>query len=388
MLGPLAGLSAATITAGYLVHSLLFVLAPLNLLFLYRGYRDHNQPTPLVVGAVGIALISSHLIGHFGTFDWLVGDTVLFTTDTDEMLPDGWFLAHLPIWAGSLVLAVGSYLDIRARWDARSEVIGCETAEDYWRLVLTGQHPGLREGRQILRLIPSPPRCKLCNAPFRGAGGILMRALGRRPAGLNPSFCTSCLTKTPAGGADIEATVFFADVRDSTGLAARIGSGEFVGLMDRFYIAATDAITRYGGLVKDFAGDGVVALFTPGFASTDHAREAALAAGDLLARLGYANNAPWLPVGVGIHTGTCFVGLLASESGVSNLSALGDAMNVAARLGSAARAGEILLSEAALERISDDDLSVERRLLTLKGIAGKVRAGEIRVERARAATSS
>jgi hypothetical protein len=87
----------------------------------------------LILGGLGVLLISTHLIGHFGAFDWLVGKTMIATTDPEELFPERWVLGMIPIWVGAVLLATGSYLDIRGRWDARSTVLGCGSAEGYWR---------------------------------------------------------------------------------------------------------------------------------------------------------------------------------------------------------------------------------------------------------------
>jgi hypothetical protein len=55
--------------------------------------------------------------------------------------------------------------------------------------MLTGQIPFYRQYRRILGLIPSGERCKNCNAPFRGVGGVLMRLLAHGPYNKNPRFC-------------------------------------------------------------------------------------------------------------------------------------------------------------------------------------------------------
>src|SRR5262249_37678914 len=100
--------------------------------------------------------------------------------------------------------------------------------EELWRAVLTGQHPDMRRGRRLNRLIPSGPRCKLCNAPFGAPGLLLMRLRGRGPSKSNPRICNFCerFAAQHPGGAEIELSLLFADVRGSTGLAERVGTAE------------------------------------------------------------------------------------------------------------------------------------------------------------------
>jgi hypothetical protein len=70
-----------------------------------------------------------------------------------------------------------------------ADMAGQPTTEQLWRSVLTGDHPDMRRGRWLHRLIPSSPRCKMCNAPFGAPGTFYMRLRGRGPSNLNPRFC-------------------------------------------------------------------------------------------------------------------------------------------------------------------------------------------------------
>src|SRR4029079_14497206 len=87
--------------------------------------------------------------------------------------------------------------------------------EAFWRDYLTSGDSMERRARRILRLLPHGPRCKLCLAPFGGAGAPLMRAIGKRPAEKNPTVCNSCFEFMAKhhGGAEIEASFLFADIR-------------------------------------------------------------------------------------------------------------------------------------------------------------------------------
>src|SRR5439155_197785 len=89
---------------------------------------------------------------------------------------------------------------------------------------------------------------KLCNAPFRGFGGALMRAIAYGPSPLNRRLCKWCIravSKHP-GGAEIEISVLFADVRGSTGLAEEMAPEEFSRLLARFYGTAAGGLETTG----------------------------------------------------------------------------------------------------------------------------------------------
>jgi hypothetical protein len=150
-----------------------------------------------------------------------------------------------------------------------------QTPEEMWRQMLTGDVPGLQRMRRMWGALPSDPRCKLRNAPFRGPGGVLMRMLAFGPWPLNRRLCRWCIRsihKHP-GGAEIEVTVLLVDVRGSTTIAEQLPPGEYSKLLARFYGVAAEAIDDHNGIVDKFVGDGALALFIPGFAGSEHAAQ-------------------------------------------------------------------------------------------------------------------
>jgi adenylate cyclase len=242
------------------------------------------------------------------------------------------------------------------------------TREEMWEQMLTGNYPRLHSMRRMWGALPSPPRCKLCNAPFKGVGGVLMRAIAYGPSPLNRRLCKWCIRamiKQP-GGAEIDLSVLFVDVRGSTSMAEHMPPADFSRLMARFYGAAADAIDEQDGIVDKFVGDGAVALFIPGFVGDGHAAAAIAAGRGLLEATGNDGGEPWIPVGVAVHTGRSFVGAV-GEGDASDFTALGDAVNTTARLTALAGAGEILVSAAAAEAGGLETSGLEQRTLELRG---------------------
>jgi adenylate cyclase len=240
--------------------------------------------------------------------------------------------------------------------------------EEMWRRMLTGDYPRLHRMRRMWGALPSPPRCKLCNAPFRGPGGALMRAIAYGPSPLNRRLCKWCIRavhKHP-GGAEVEISVLFADVRGSTAIAEGMSPEEFSRLMARFYGAAAEVIDEWDGIVDKFVGDAAVALFIPGFAGSDHAADAIAAARSLLEQTGNDGPDPWIPLGAGVHTGSSFVGSV-GEGDARDFTALGDTVNAAARLSGMAGAGEVLISAEAATAAGFETNGLERRTLELRG---------------------
>jgi adenylate cyclase len=141
---------------------------------------------------------------------------------------------------------------------------------------------------------------------------------------------------------------------------------EFSRLMARFYGAAAAVIDERDGIVDKFVGDGVVALFIPGFAGEDHAADAIAAARAMLEQTGNNGPEPWLPLGVGVHTGKSFVGSV-GEGDARDFTALGDTVNTAARITAAAGAGEILITTETASATQLETTGLERRTLELRG---------------------
>lgn len=240
-----------------------------------------------------------------------------------------------------------------------------KTKEEEWRLALTVGENVPRHFHRIAGLLPANPRCKMCNAPFKGWGGMIMRVMGRRPSKKNPRYCEPCAFQE-TGGAEVEISMLFADVRGSTTIAEGMSPAEFTKLISGFYEVATDVLVRNDALIDRLVGDEVIGLFIPAFAGQKHSGRAIKAARELIRRLGRGKTP--LPIGVGVHTGNAFVGVVqGAEEGITDFTALGDNVNITARLASTAGAGEILVSDAAY-RASELDLgNLEHRNLTLKG---------------------
>jgi adenylate cyclase len=225
-----------------------------------------------------------------------------------------------------------------------------------------------RAGRRVFSRIPSAPRCRMCAAPFAGPGAPVMRLMGKRRSEMNPNWCLSCFTfmATHHGGAEIELTLLFADIRGSTTLAEGMSTAEFHALLDRFYKVAGEVIFGHDGGIDKFVGDEVVAFFFPMLAGERHAQRAVDAARALLLATGHADReGPWVPLGAGVHTGIAWMGAV-GEGERTDLTAVGDAVNIAARLASVAAAGEILVSTDAAKAAGLDP-ALERRQLELKG---------------------
>ena len=230
----------------------------------------------------------------------------------------------------------------------------------------------------FFRILPHDPRCKLCRAPFHGIGGMVVGALyGRRQSNLNPHFCNVCedFARKFPGGAEVEMSMLFVDVRGSTSLSEQMTPIEFQKLINRFFIGSTKIIGEEYGLVEKLAGDAVAAFWGAGFAGKDYVASTIRTAQKIQKSMAGQK----IPVGIGVHAGVAYFGAMGSAEGVVNISAIGDEVNMAARLASRAAAGEIILSEQALAQADIDGSRLESRRLELKGIREPVTVRVMRV---------
>jgi adenylate cyclase len=222
--------------------------------------------------------------------------------------------------------------------------------------------------RRFWRSLPSPPRCKLCHRPFGAPGGPFMRIMGLGPWPGNPKYCRGCFRELyrHRRGAEIECSLIFADVRGSTAMAETMAPGEYRRLMDRFYATAVGVFVAHDAVVDKFVGDEVIGIFVPALTEARHARQALRCGLALLAATGHAGDRPWVPVGIGVNTGVAYVGAVGTEEHVE-FTALGDSVNVTARLSVLAGAGELLATQATMRSAEVDIAALERRRLDLRG---------------------
>jgi len=187
----------------------------------------------------------------------------------------------------------------------------------------------------------------------------IQRAFGRYAS----DYVLGRLLENPDGaelqGAEREVTILFADIRRFTSLSEGLKARDVVELLNEIFQLASDCILARGGTIDKFIGDSVMAYFGAPVPDVDHAVHAVDAAVDV-ARAVARRNAELdgesltgrhkVGLGMGIHTGTVIVGNIGSDRR-TDFTAIGDPVNVAARLEKLARPGEILVSEAVQRRV-------------------------------------
>jgi class 3 adenylate cyclase len=198
---------------------------------------------------------------------------------------------------------------------------------------------------------------------------------------MSPDVATALLadpSQAALGGTTAEVTVLFADLRGFTPFSERAAPGQVVALLNRYYGAAVPRVLAEGGTVVQFVGDAIMALFNAPVAQPDHALRAARAALGLQEAVeAVAGGDPDLPrFRVGVNTGPALVGNIGSAE-IRNFTAIGDTVNLAARLETSAPVGRVVIGAATWELIKDAADATPLGGLDLKGKAEPIEAYEL-----------
>jgi len=257
----------------------------------------------------------------------------------------------------------------RASRKSEGEPLTSADWETYYRL-MSSRSSRLWMG--LFRSLPSSPRCGICGAPFSGFGSRLVKPLGYRPSRKNPTLCDTCIEASPPGGMTTEAGVLFADLRGFTRLSEQSDPEAVSALLRRFY-ACAERVLFPEAIIDKLIGDEVMALYLPMYGKFEDAAATMLEhSRELLAQVGYGSEeGPFVEVGIGLDYGEAFVGNVGERS-LYDFTAIGDVVNVAARLQGEAKGGEIVASGRVVERLAAP--VGERVEVTLKGKAEPVLA--------------
>jgi len=143
--------------------------------------------------------------------------------------------------------------------------------------------------------------------------------------------------RVPLEGQRREVSILFQDIRGFTGLSESLDPAALLRLLNRFFTEVVAAVEAEAGVVKQFTGDGVMALFGAPQTRTDHPERAVRAALGIVNRLAALNallheeGTPPLQIGVGVHTGEVVAGLIGPDERVE-YGVVGEAVNLASRV--------------------------------------------------------
>ncbi len=194
---------------------------------------------------------------------------------------------------------------------------------------------------------------------------------------VSPTVVRQLLGKADAlrlGGQRREISVLFSDIRGFTTLSERLPPEEVGAMLNEYFSATVDVIFAHGGTVDKFVGDAIMAVFNAPLDQPDHAERAARTAqamqevADGLMAHWAAQGRPALRIGVGVHTGMAVVGSFGAERR-SEYTAIGDTVNVAARLESLSKdlGCSIVISAATARLLTTLDPFVPLGLVPIRG---------------------
>lgn len=190
-----------------------------------------------------------------------------------------------------------------------------------------------------------------------------------------PDYVVKQLLEDPdsfrLGGVNQTITVLFADIRGFTALSETEQPEKIVALLNRYFSAISEIIFGNGGTLDKYIGDGIMAIFGAPTATPDDARNAVKTAVEMqrtVAKLNpqlRAEGFAEIHIGCGLHTGVATVGYIGSDLR-SEYTAIGDTVNLAARLESNTTKDQILISASTAAAAGDMFPLIRRDPLTVK----------------------
>ena len=182
-----------------------------------------------------------------------------------------------------------------------------------------------------------------------------------------PEYVVRQLLENPdsfrLGGVNQTVTVLFADIRGFTTLSENENPERVVGIINRYFSTMSEIIFAHGGTLDKYIGDGLMAIFGAPTATANDAKNAVRTAIEMQKKLvllnlelqaeGYKS----IGIGIGLHTGEATVGYIGSDKR-SEYTAIGDTVNLSARLEQNAKPGQILVSEETVSACEGEELSL------------------------------
>jgi len=161
------------------------------------------------------------------------------------------------------------------------------------------------------------------------------------------------------GGTNSFITALFSDIRGFTSMSERLTPQDVVQILNEYFADMTPIVFEHQGLLDKFMGDGLMALFGVPYAGEDAASNAVIAAIEMQRRMVRVNEdltalgLSEIAIGIGINTGTATVGYIGSRDR-TDYTAIGDTVNLAARLEKQAGAGQIIISRFTFEALNQE----------------------------------
>jgi class 3 adenylate cyclase len=195
---------------------------------------------------------------------------------------------------------------------------------------------------------------------------------------MSPAVATALIAdpgQAELGGATVDVTILFADLRGFTSFSERTAPHDVVDMLNQNFGVAVPAVLAEGGTISQFMGDAIMVLFNAPTRQPDHALRAARAALKLQAAVDAraAGREGWPRFRVGINSGPVVVGNIGSAE-LRNFTAIGDTANLASRLETSAEEGRIVIGAATYELIRDVAIVEPLAPMQVKGKQAPVQA--------------
>ena len=201
--------------------------------------------------------------------------------------------------------------------------------------------------------------------------------------------------RVPLAGDRIEVSILFQDIRGFSALSETLDPATLLGVLNRFFTEVVASVEAEGGVVKQFTGDGVMALFGAPQVRADHVErsaQAALGIVDRLARVNVllqADGIPPLQIGIGIHTGEVIAGLIGPDERVE-YGVVGEPVNLASRVEALTKnlPATILVSKEVAVRLGPEFVLGRTAELPVKGKTHPIEVVELVSKRGTATNSA
>jgi PAS domain S-box-containing protein len=184
----------------------------------------------------------------------------------------------------------------------------------------------------------------------------------------------------PLGGNRSEITTLFADIRGFTRFSEDLSPEELVKVLNCYLAVSADAVLNETGTIDKFLGDAIMAWFNAPIPQPDHTLRAVRAALGIRAAVnGLHTELPeafHLQFGAGIHVGDAVLGLIGTDKRL-DYTAIGDSINTAKRIQENAGPGQILISQAAYQRVAEEIEARQVEPIIAKGKRDPIIAYEI-----------
>jgi class 3 adenylate cyclase len=187
---------------------------------------------------------------------------------------------------------------------------------------------------------------------------------------------------TSLGGKKQKTTILFSDIRGFTPMSEKLEPEAIVSVLNEYFSEMSGVIFNWNGTLDKYIGDAMMVLFGAPILGADDELRAVTAAIEMQRKLKKLNDhleksgRKAIGVGIGINTGDVVVGNIGSENRLE-YTAIGDSVNLASRLCSVAKAGQIIISDFTYNHVHEFIEVNKLELVQVKGKAEKIQIYEV-----------